>query len=352
MWEAIELRELRVFLVLAEELHFGRTAQRLRVTPSRVSQSLRGLERKLGGQLVYRTNRHVELTALGERFRQQVGAAHQQLAGVLQATHDHNRGLEGTLRLGLFTPASEGPHLLAITSAFQRRHPECRVEVARTPYSDPFGCLRRGEIDLLVSWLPHGQPDLVTGPILTRAPRVLGVAHDHPLARCPTVSLEEIADYRVAPIEDVFPKDMAEAWTPRNTPSGRPIPRLQIPSGPFGQMARDDASQFRHQMSWWIRTGQIVLPTVAPYMALLGPDIIYVPIPDMPPLRAGLVWPRRARDPRRRAFIDLARDILRSASQSKADRLPASRRVVDPVGPSVDTRETESGRSATLRNNL
>lgn len=350
MWETIELRELRIFLALAEELHFGRTAQRLRVTPSRVSQSLRGLERKLGGQLVFRTNRHVELTALGERFRQQVGAAHHQLAGVLQATHDHNRGLEGTLRLALFTTASEGPYLLAIVSAFQQRHPECRV--VRTPYSDPFGCLRRGEIDLLVSWLPHGQPDLVTGPILTRAPRVLGVAPDHPLARRPTVSLEEIADYRVVPIEDIFPKDLAEAWTPRNTPSGRPIHRLQIPFGQFAQMVRDDASQARIQVAWWVRTGQIVLPTVAPYMTLLGPDIIYVPITDMPPLNAGLVWPRGARDPRRRAFIDLARDILRSASQSKADRPPASRRVVDHVGPSVDTPETESGRSATLRNNL
>jgi DNA-binding transcriptional LysR family regulator len=317
MWEGIELRELRVFLVLSEELHFGRTAQRLRVTPSRVSQSLRGLERKLGGQLVYRTNRHVELTALGERFRQQVGAAHDQLAGVLQATHDRNRRLEGTLRLALFTPASEGPHLAAITSAFQRRHPECRVELA-PHYSDPFGCLRRGEIDLLVSWLPHGQPDLVTGPILTRARRVLGVAPDHPLASRPRVSIEEIADYLVIPIEEIFPKDMAEAWTPRNTPSGRPIRRLEIPSGQFGQMVRDDASQARIQTAWWVRTGQIVLPTVAPYMALLGPDIIYIPISDMPPFKAGLVWARRARDPRRRAFIDLARDILRSASQSKA----------------------------------
>jgi DNA-binding transcriptional LysR family regulator len=48
MWRAVELRELRVFLVLAEELHFGRTADRLGLTQSRVSQSIRDLERKLG----------------------------------------------------------------------------------------------------------------------------------------------------------------------------------------------------------------------------------------------------------------------------------------------------------------
>ena len=50
MWQAVELRELRLFLTLAEELHFGRTAERLQLTPSRVSQSLRALEDKLGAR--------------------------------------------------------------------------------------------------------------------------------------------------------------------------------------------------------------------------------------------------------------------------------------------------------------
>ena len=311
MWEGIELRDLRVFLILAEELHFGRTAERLRLTPSRVSQSLRGLERKLGGQLVFRTNRRVELTALGERFRQQVGAAHDQLVGVLERTHNETHALEGTLRLGLLTPVIEGPHLPAVTSAFQRQHPECRVEVSRAPYGDAFECLRRGEIDLLLSWLPHGQPDLVTGPILTRAPRVLGVAQDHPLAGRPAVSLEETADYLVLPIEEVFPRELAETWSPRRTRGGRAIRRLQVP---YGQMARDHASNLRQQMSWWIRTGEIVYPTVAPVETLLGPDITYIPIADMPPLDAALVWLRGTRDPRLRAFIEVTRAVLRTAN--------------------------------------
>ena len=62
MWRAVELRELRVFLVLAEELHFGRTADRLGLTQSRVSQSIRDLERKLGLHLAARTSRRVVLT--------------------------------------------------------------------------------------------------------------------------------------------------------------------------------------------------------------------------------------------------------------------------------------------------
>ena len=75
MWESVELREIRVFLALAEELHFGRTAQRLGLTQSRVSQTLRQLERKMGGQLVYRTSRRVALTPFGRDFRERAGAA-------------------------------------------------------------------------------------------------------------------------------------------------------------------------------------------------------------------------------------------------------------------------------------
>jgi DNA-binding transcriptional LysR family regulator len=72
MWHTIELRELRAFLVLSEELHFARSAERLGLTQSRISRTIRDLERKLGVELAHRTSRRVELTAAGERFREQV----------------------------------------------------------------------------------------------------------------------------------------------------------------------------------------------------------------------------------------------------------------------------------------
>ena len=75
----VELRELRLFLVLAEELHFGRTAEKLGLTPSRVSQSVRALEDKVGAQLVHRTSRRVSLTASGEQFLLDVRPSLEQL---------------------------------------------------------------------------------------------------------------------------------------------------------------------------------------------------------------------------------------------------------------------------------
>jgi DNA-binding transcriptional LysR family regulator len=69
MWSAVELRELRAFIALAEELHYGRTAERLDLTPGRVSQIVRTLEVKVGGRLFDRTSRRVRLTPLGEQLR-------------------------------------------------------------------------------------------------------------------------------------------------------------------------------------------------------------------------------------------------------------------------------------------
>jgi DNA-binding transcriptional LysR family regulator len=65
MRPALELREIRAFLTLAEELHFGRTAERLELTPSRVSQTIRTLETRVGGRLFERTSRRVRLTTTG-----------------------------------------------------------------------------------------------------------------------------------------------------------------------------------------------------------------------------------------------------------------------------------------------
>lgn len=89
----IDLRELRLFLVLGEELHFGRTADRLGVTTSRVSQTLRALERKLGGRpLVHRTSRVVALTEAGRALHTELMPALAGVDRVLRAATFRSRG--------------------------------------------------------------------------------------------------------------------------------------------------------------------------------------------------------------------------------------------------------------------
>jgi DNA-binding transcriptional LysR family regulator len=312
MWSTVELREIRLFLTLAEELHFARTAERLEITPSRVSQTLRELEAKLGGRLVHRTSRHVELTARGERFREDVAELHEGVMSALQRTYDEGSELNGVLRIGLLTPTVDGPHMPAISRAFERRHPECRVELSRAPYGDAFQSLRRGDFDLLASWLPHGQPDLVVGPTLTREALFLGVAADHPLAERDEVSIEDVAEYRVVPMEEVQPEELVERWIPRVTPNGRTINRLRVP---FAQMARDDPGELRGRISWWIRTGRIVHPAMEAVRAIHGPGIVWVPIADMQPLSSALVWLRGESNDRARELARIAREVLEQERQ-------------------------------------
>jgi DNA-binding transcriptional LysR family regulator len=292
VWSTVELREIEVFLILAEELHFGRTAERLQLTSSRVSQVLRDLEAKLGGQLLSRTSRRASLTPLGERLLAEVKPPYESLSRALERIHGASRSL------GLLAANSGGPHLTAIIEAFERIHPACEVLVSEVFFTDPLGPLRRGEIDVLATRLPIEQPDLMVGPTLAREPVVLAVASDHPLANRERVSIEDVADYRVAPITDA-PRELIDTVMPRRTPGGRQLRRLtRRPKTP-------------HEVTTLIARGRIVHPTVPSFAEYFGqPGITYVPISDMPPLKSGLVWRRRASEPRLREFIRVTREVL------------------------------------------
>lgn len=304
MEPSIELRELRIFLILADELHFGRTAVRLGLTQSTVSQSLRALERKLGAELIHRTSRRVTLTVLGEGLLEELRPAYAQLTDVLERTRSANRGLDGVLRLGIYFVAG-GPQLRAIVAAFEQRYAGCHVQVSDLPMTDPLEPLRRGDVEVIAMRLPLEQPDLVVGPILTREPRVLALAADHPLAGRERVSIEDVAGYSVLPMTEQ-PRETLEALIPRHTPTGRPIRRL----------SRKAASVF--QVSELIARGKIVHPTVPSAADQLGHrGIVYVPIAGLPPSRTALVWRRRSTDPRLREFIRAAREVLRPARKDQ-----------------------------------
>ena len=310
MWRAVELRELRLFSTLAEELHFGHTAERLRVTPSRVSQSLRALEDKLGSPLVHRTSRRVELTPFGARFLGDVRPVLEQLDAVLERSDVAAQGLSGTLRLGLLSGPAGGPHLVEIIRSFETLHPDCNVEVVQASWDDPFRGLRENEVEAMATWVPLQLPDVVVGPTLTRQPRVLAVGHDHPLAGRDVVAVEELAGHHVLRFEN-WPTELQDAVVPLETPRGRPIHGTRIRVGEHGLL----------DIPLRIARGEIVWPTVAsaePYMR--DRELVSVPIEGMPPLRSALVWRRPARDPKLREFLRVAREVLKGTKASTSER--------------------------------
>jgi DNA-binding transcriptional LysR family regulator len=298
MWETVELREIRVFLVLADEQHFGRTAERVGLTQSRVSQSLRELEDKLGVQLIHRTTRRVTLTAVGERFRGEIGAAHGELADVLRRTHSEHNGVQGTVRLGANNATSVGERLLAVIEAFEAADPRCAVRVVELSFGDRLEALRSGRVDLMVTRLPVDEPELVVGPIVDREARFLAVARDHPLAGRESVTLEDIAAYDVG-WPDVLLPETSDAFIPGQTPSGRPIRRVRLGIGGIGELIVA------------VARGRVVHPTISSFASHYAhPQVRYLPITDLPPAKTALVWRRRGTPTVAREFTRLARSMV------------------------------------------
>jgi DNA-binding transcriptional LysR family regulator len=301
MWQTIELREIRIFLTLAKELHFGRTAERLGLTQSRVSQTLRDFETRLGDRLVERTSRRVTLTPAGEALRADLEPAYGELLGVLQRFSRASQALAGVVRLGVAHAGAVVPELLRVIDAFESTHPECKVEIVELPFRDRLAPLRRGEVDLMVARLPIDQPGLVVGPVVNHEPRVLAVARDHPLAPLESVSIEDIADYGVMDVTELGPREIAAAYLPERTPRGRAIRRLHATVHDFSDLVI------------LIARGRIVQPTVASAATRFAhPNVVCRPIADMPLSSTALVWRRRASDRRRRALVEMARDVLSS----------------------------------------
>jgi DNA-binding transcriptional LysR family regulator len=297
MWSSIELRELRVFLAVAEELHFGRAADRLHMNRSRVSQIVAELEAKVGGRLFERTSRRVALSQLGIGVRDQVAPAHAQLVAAL---HESCRlaGLEpGRLRVG-FTASTAGPALSRVVGAFTARHPGCEVTYAEVSMADPYSGLRAGEIDVLCNWLILDEADLVSGPGIDQRRRVLAVARGHRLAAQSSVSIEALGDeLAYATSASSFPAALQEALLPRCTPSGRPIRRFSTSS---------------HSLTEFlplVAAGQVVHATVEGVPLLARDDVVLIPISDMPAMPLGLIWSAAAENQEIRALAEVARSL-------------------------------------------
>src|SRR6266699_2834762 len=119
----MDTAEIEVFLVLAEELHFGRTAERLRMPQPRVSQLVRALERRVGGALFERTSRRVALTPLGASLVEDLSEAHALLRAAIQRASDSARTVSGRLRVGFYS-AVIGSMLTGSLRTFERTHPD------------------------------------------------------------------------------------------------------------------------------------------------------------------------------------------------------------------------------------
>jgi DNA-binding transcriptional LysR family regulator len=275
----MEMREIEIFLVLADELHFGRTAERLHVSQARVSQTIRKLERQVGAPLFDRTSRRVALTPVGARLRDDLAPAFAQIrAGIARAT-DTGRGTAGLLRLGFEAPGVAD--LIADRlDRYRSVHPGAEVQVREADFRDPFGLLRSGEVEALVTLLPVDEPDLTTGPVVWREPVVLAVSARHPFARLDAVTLDDLARDTVFRAARPAPPYWVEPPQPWTTPAGHAVRRGRA------------LSTFQELLAV-IAAGEGICPLAAHAVDYFAhPRIAFVPFRDAPPVAWALVWRR------------------------------------------------------------
>ncbi|AIR97064.1 LysR family transcriptional regulator [Streptomyces glaucescens] len=292
-----EIRELEAFLVLAEELHFGRTGERLYVSQSRVSQLLRSLEGRIGAPLVERTSRRVRLTPLGESFLSSLRPAYEALRATVDEARAAARGVGGVLRIGFQGTVDDA--LAQAVALFQDRCPACAIEVAEIALSDPFGPVRRKEVDCAVVLLPVAEDDLELGPVFSRQPQTLALSARHPLAGRASVSAEELADCRLIGVHDRAPGYWRRAHAPRVTPGGRPIP-----AGPLVNTLQEGLS-----LAAADRGAMLLCRSTARYHSGRA-SLAFVPVEGLPDSRLGLVLPRGTGTPQARAFARVVGESL------------------------------------------
>ncbi|MFF0494189.1 LysR family transcriptional regulator [Nocardia sp. NPDC004068] len=285
----MELRELEAFLAVAEELHFGRAAARLRLSQSRISQLLRALEGRIGARLVDRTSRRVRLTPLGEQLYPDLDTAYRDLRAAVDAARATARGRHGVLRIGFQGSADE--RIMAAVSAFRDHHPEVTVELVEIPYADPFGPVRRQETDAALVLLPVAEPDLALGQILPPRPQVLVVAADHPFAARPALHANELTACPLIATAAPAPDYWRLAQAPTHTPAGDPIP-----AGPRVRTTQEAIAAVAAG-----RGALLLCRTTADYHR--RPDVAFVPVRGVPESRLGLVW---ARDHESHRVLDFA----------------------------------------------
>lgn len=124
---SMDLRHLRYFVAVAEELHFRRAAERMCIAQPALSIQIKALENYLGGQLILRNNRRVELTDAGQLFLGQARRILEDIDDVTRMTRRALKGEVGHLTLAYSGNAAETGILAKVTRAFRERYPEVEI---------------------------------------------------------------------------------------------------------------------------------------------------------------------------------------------------------------------------------
>ncbi|RKQ87427.1 LysR family transcriptional regulator [Solirubrobacter pauli] len=285
-----EIRQLRYFLAVVEHGSVSRAAVELHLSQSALSETLRKLEVELGVQLLTRGGRGVTPTAAGEAL----AATGAEAVRAFDAALDAARGQTGRLRVG-FEATGAGLLSTQARARFLARFPHVRVEPRRYDWGGEVAGLRDGECDVAFVWLPADTTGL-RSEIVTTERRFAALPYTHPLSGRAAVEIDEL---NADPIvwTRLAPRYWVDWWAVNPRPDGS-APRW----GPESQNVEEMLEQVADGSAYCI-----VPASMTEFYA--RPDLVWVPIEDVDPLRIALAWRERDANPLVAAFAAIVREL-------------------------------------------
>lgn len=288
--------------MLSEELHFGRTAERMFRSQPRVSRLIASLEAEVSGTLFERTNRRVQLTPLGAQLEARLRPAYVELLAARDDARRSTIEIQGTLRVA-FPSSVQGPGLTRLVDAFSRHHPDCTISMSEVTVSDPYNSLRSGHADVLYNWLTLDEPDLAHSLPIERYGRLLAISRKDPLAREAAVTTEQLVG-RAVPVITGIPEATYSAFYP---------PPVLADALACTRAQPDTAGyRVRSMVEVWalVARGKVIHAGAATLrFSVTRDDIALLPITDLPPLPIGLIWKPANENARVRAFVAIAKAL-------------------------------------------
>lgn len=284
--ERIELRTLRYFVAVAEELHFGRAAARLHMSQPPLSRAIKGLEGEVGAALFERSPAGVSLTPVGavllDEARALLDQADRLRVRVATATG------AATLTVGLLGDSTDpGVHRLA--RAYRDRHPGVGIRIRETDLTDPTCGLHAGLVDIALTRGPFDETGLVVREL--RADPVGALLRaDDPLARRESLTLADLAERQWFRFPEGTDGRWQSYWNGGVVREGPVVRAIQ---------------ECRQAVLW---NGTVGMTTTGHEP---GAGLVTVPVVDMRPSRVVVAWVAGDANPLLRPFVQVAIDAYR-----------------------------------------
>jgi DNA-binding transcriptional LysR family regulator len=190
----MELRHLRYFVAVAEELHFARAAERLNITPPSLTQQIQAFEIELGVRLLNRTKRSVELTDAGRRLLEEARKTIRQAEHTELVGRQAGRGDLGRIEIGYMTSSACCGIVSRCLADFHERHPLVELQLHKWETQQQLSSLAERRLDVGFVRPPDRYPLGLTGLPVFRQAVMLALPEKHPLAKVKKLECTDVAN--------------------------------------------------------------------------------------------------------------------------------------------------------------